>query len=71
MVKVVTVPSTTVFISSYPSGASLSVHVYLISTPLLYFGSSFTVAVQSFSAFRITSVPLLNVTSKLDGRFPS
>ena len=50
---------------------SPSVHVYVIFCPFAYTGKSLIVAVHPLVSFNVTSSPLLNVTVKLVGRFPS
>ena len=70
-VIVVTVPFVVLFSMLYPSGTSVSVHVYLINCPFSYFGNPATVCVHLFPSFNVTSVPLLKVTVKVVGRFPS
>ena len=59
----------------YPSGTTSST-VYVISFPFSYFGKSFHVFFQLFSAFNVIASPLLfplafNCTCILVGRFPS
>ena len=57
----------------YPSGRESvsSVHLYSISSPPEYFGKFSIVAVQLLPLFKVTSSPLLSLTFKDVGRFPS
>ena len=71
LVNVVIVPSVIVFDNLYPSGNVPSVQVYLISFPSAYLGSFSTLAVQLFSSFNVTSVPLDRVTFSSSGLIPS
>ena len=71
LVRVVTVPSVVIFVSLYPSGNEPSVQVYSISLPSLFLGSFSTFAVQLFSSFNVTSVPLDRVTFSSSGLIPS
>ena len=70
-VIVVIVPSVVLPVNSYPVGTLVSVQVYLISFPSLYFGKFLTVSVQLFSAVKVTVCPSLRVTTSSSGLTPS